>query len=161
MPVSPFYVGVARWRSSVDATVEVLIQRLSQRNTDLVVLLTHPYGTPHDLGTQWRAVLAWAQNDCCFWCGRPMTAAQLSLEHVLPYRGQLWAHLSRMEQLLSLRLSHMTCNQDYRAWRDVQSANRLSSMDAKLVAVIRQAIQVEPLLKLYDQIQYHPERWLS
>lgn len=90
-----------------------------------------------------------------------MTAAQLSLEHVLPYHGQWWPQLSRMEQLLSLRLSHITCNQDYRAWRDLQSPNRLSNMDTKLVAVIRRAIHAEPLLQLYDQIQYHPERWLS
>lgn len=151
-----FYVGSARWTRSLSTVVGALLTQLAQPNRDIRTLIARPYGTPYDLGPQWRAMLANAQDGRCFWCGHPMTAHTATLEHVLPYRGRWWSQLSRLEQLLSLRLSHAACNRAYRTWREAQPATRLARMDQILVRRIQRTIAKQPLLQLYDAGQYHP-----
>jgi hypothetical protein len=151
-----FYVGSARWTQSLTAVVEALRQQLAHPRRELLDLLTQAYGTPRATGSQWRTVLATAQARRCFWCAQPMTARATTLEHVLPYQGDWWPRLARMEQLLSLRLSHPGCNTAYRDWRQAQSAARLARMDDRLVRHIRQTIADQPLLRLYDAGQHHP-----
>ncbi len=153
-----FYVGSARWTRSLTAVVDVLRQQLARPRRNLPMLLARSYGTPHDLGPQWRALLATAQDGRCFWCGQPMTSHTATLEHVLPYQGPWWPRLSRLEQLLSLRLSHAVCNRAYRTWREGQHAARLTHMDQMLVRHIQRIIAAQPLLQLYEGGQYHPDR---
>ena len=151
-----FHVGAVRWTRSLHSVVEVLLTQLAQPHRDIRALVGRPYGTPHDLGPQWRALLATAQDDRCFWCGQAMTGHTATLEHVLPYRGRWWPQLSRLEQLLSLRLSHSKCNLAYRTWREGQPAARLTRMDQMLVRHIQRTIADQPLLQLYHAGQYHP-----
>ncbi|WP_146038943.1 hypothetical protein [Sulfobacillus sp. hq2] len=96
----------------------------------------------------WRAQLAAVQAGRCFWCGQPWTATTVSVEHVVPYASALWAHAPRLEQLLSLRLSHQACNHAYNAWRLTQAAPRLAALDTRLLRQVRQGIAQSPTLQL-------------
>lgn len=60
----------------------------------------------------------WTLDDgrCC-WCRRPLGLSAMTVEHVIPAGSPVWARLTPLEQLLSLRVSHAACNKAYRRWR--------------------------------------------
>lgn len=156
-----YYVGTARWRTHVQATVTVLLQRLTQSDPNAVALLGRSGPLPRQLGPYWRQILRQAHANQCFWCQQRMTASGATLEHVLPYHGSSWPTLSRLEQLLSLQLSHPFCNHGYRDWRQAQAPGRLTRMDDALIAMVRQVITTQPVLRLYAAAHDHPEPGVS
>ncbi len=160
MPPS-YYVGTARWRTQVHATVTVLLQRLAQSDPNAGALLERSGPLPRQLGPYWRQILRQAHVNQCFWCQHTMTANGATLEHVLPYQGSSWPKLSRLEQLLSLQLSHPLCNHGYRDWRRAQAPGRLTRMDGALIAIVRQAIADHPVFRLYAAARDHPDPWVS
>ena len=155
MVTTSFYVGMARWRMSLDAITTLLVHRLEAQPTRIAAILTPSYGvTMRRRSMLWPQHLHVAQRGCCFWCDQPLPLSRATIEHVIPQGEDWWPQLTRMEQLLSLRLSHAICNRDYAAWRAARSVDELQRMDQQLVRGIRQNIHVHPILRVYSY--HHP-----
>lgn len=153
-----FYIGAARWRTSLRAVVDPLIHTIESAPDDIVPLVSRPYSATRHVSRGWMQHLHTAQDSRCFWCGRSLPMSQATVEHVLPFSGRWWPRLSRMEQLLSLRLSHAHCNRAYATWRQAEDPHRVVRMDRILVRVIDQVMETHAFLQLYDYHHYHPAR---
>jgi hypothetical protein len=152
-----FYVGSARWRTSLTGIVAPLVPLLDAGVAPWPQLFLHPYGLGTRIWPSWIAWLHEAQNARCFWCHAPMASDAATVEHVLPYSGRLWPRIDGTSQLLSLRLSHQECNQAYAIWRGHQSARKLHRMDDRLLRLVRQQIARHPIFVLYAYRHHSPE----
>jgi len=148
-----FYVGMARWRRSLQRIVEPLAPRLGANQSPWTEIFGAPAPIRHRVGEPWLDWLAMAQQDRCFWCQHPLRKNARTLEHVLPYESTTWRQATRVEQLLSLRLSHEACNHAYAAWRKHADPDRLAVMDAQLLHGVQQAMGREPIFRLYQAVQ--------
>jgi len=156
-PVFPipddFYVGMARWCRSLQRIIEPLVPRLGANQSPWTEIFGAQAPIRHRVGEPWLDWLARAQQDRCFWCQHPLRKNARTLEHVLPYESTTWRQATRMEQLLSLRLSHEACNHAYAAWRQHIDGERLASMDAQLLQRVQRMVDREPIFRLYQAVQ--------
>lgn len=148
MDPSRFHVGSARWRASLDALITPLIPLLDAHIAPWPSVFASPYAVRRQIGTLWTAWLRQAQGGRCFWCQGRLFAGRTTIEHVLPYNSRGWQGASRIEQLLSLRVSHPACNRAYAQWRSRQPNARLEAMDRALLRLVRQAIRSHPVFRL-------------
>jgi len=145
-----FHVGSARWRNSLDAIIAPLIPLLDTHIEPWSRIFGHPYAiTTRQIRSPWHAWLYESQRGRCFWCHHPSSLKTITIEHVLPYEGPFWPAVSRVEQLLSLRLSHRACNMAYAVWRSKQDPALLHAMDSHLLHLIQQAIRAHPIFQIY------------
>ncbi|NMP25084.1 hypothetical protein [Sulfobacillus harzensis] len=152
-----FHVGVARWRQSLAEIVTPLIPLLDAQIEPWPGVFGSPYAiTTRQIRSPWTAWLHQAQHGRCFWCHNPLSTKTSTVEHVLPYEGAIWPTASRVEQLLSLRLSHSACNTAYAAWRAQQNPAALQAMDERLLHLIQQTIRAYPIFQLYGYQQHRP-----
>ena len=149
-----FYVGYRQWRSSLRAIVDPLVGQIEQGHGHWEALLQQATPLGGQVPSRWVAWLREAQESYCFWCGHLMTPPALSVEHVLPYSGPYWQSAARMEQLLSLRVSHPACNLAYATWRRHQPRSRLVRMDAELWRGVAHMIRRHPLFQIYRAQQF-------
>ena len=63
------------------------------------------------------ALLHELQDGRCVWCHKLVTAPHATIEHVIPFDSALWPQMTPLAQLLSLRVSHLTCNHRYAVLR--------------------------------------------
>lgn len=156
IPPASFYIGAARWRMSLERVASSLAAAADVNDPDSIHVLTAtPYGFPRQVRSAWRHHLLTAQNGQCFWCGHHLGRGT-TWEHVVPYQSAAWATLTRMEQLLILRLSHIECNTAYNTWRLASDLAALHTMDHRLVRQTQRTIRRHPILWLYQSHHYRP-----
>lgn len=148
-----FHVGANRWRSSLAALLTPLIPLLDANVQPWTMVFAQSNPVNGRVRSHWTQWLLQAQHGRCFWCQGVLTAQSTTVEHVLPYRGDTWGALSRVEQLLTLRVSHAFCNQAYAGWRGQQDAATLAAMDARMLHLVHSAIRRHPILQLYGYQQ--------
>ncbi len=157
-----FHVGVARWRQSLAEIVTPIIPLLDAQIEPWPRVFGSPYAiTTRQIRSPWNAWLHQSQHGLCFWCHNPLSTKTSTVEHVLPYEGSIWSTASRLEQLLSLRLSHSACNAAYAVWRSRQDPVALRAMDMRLLRLIQQTIRAHPLFQLYGYQQHRPMTLLN
>ena len=143
-----FYAGTARWRASLSAIVTPLIPLLDADVSPWPRIFWQPYAVNRHVPAAWLAWLQKAQDHRCFWCGGVLSRRTATVEHVLPYGEAVWRRMARVEQLVSLRVSHSACNTAYAAWRREQPADRLVCMDDQLVRILGHTVQAHPIFQL-------------
>lgn len=156
---SRYQLDLPAWEQSLQAIVDPLIPALDRPHTPWQTIFTWCHqprtsrrAAPPALWVDW---LTRIQDHTCFWCHLRMASRPAhSVEHVIPLGSPIWERMTRIEQLLTLRISHPRCNHGYRRWRATQSPPDLQDLDHQRWTAVQAMIARIPLLTLYAYDQY-------
>jgi hypothetical protein len=107
------------WRDEI-VTVNTLLHTQCDRGSDpWLNLVRHPYAYNRRAMPAFlkHALLHDVQDGRCVWCHKHVATPHATIEHVIPFDSALWPQMTPLEQLLSLRVSHDTCNHRYATLR--------------------------------------------
>jgi hypothetical protein len=157
MSASPtFNINLDAWQGSCTTVIQALITDAPTWSASAQQILTHPNPVGPRLGPQWPHWLQHVQQDRCFWCQGLLRSTTRTLDHVIPYQSVYWHRSIRLEQLLSLRISHAACNQAYARWRASRDPAILTTLDADRWHHIQQRIRETPWLQLLARSHVRP-----
>ncbi len=111
--------GLPRWRDDLARCNDFLHRQCNAGSAPWLAIVRQPY--PRHMRTVPTVLKHYLLHDLqghqCIWCGRTVATPHATIEHVIPFDSALWPQMTPLEQLLSLRVSHDTCNHRYATLR--------------------------------------------